>query len=450
MKKFLGSLFAIALPIILQNFLSSFVNMLDTIMVGQLGTIEIAAVGLGNQVFFVMNIMMFGIVSGGSIFISQYWGKKDLEGIHRTMGILFVATFIISLVFFLAASFMPEILLRIYSKDEQVIARGASYLRFVAPSYLFTGIAFTLGNSARSTERVILPMVATGVSVVLNAILNFLLIFGVHFRGIQLIPALNIEGAGIATDIARVIELMILLVVSYSRNYEIAVSPRRYFVRKEGFLPHYLKIALPVLLNESLWGIGTSLATAIFGHAGTDVIAAQNITSTISNLIWTFFIGCGNAAAIMIGKKIGEGLNDEARKLATRLTIFMIISAAVLSTILIPLSFCLQFFFKVDAQVIHMARVMLLITVVLYPLWAINMVIVVGVCRSGGDTIFGLFMDVGFMWLISLPLGLMAVKVWNLPFWAIFLCVHTEDIVKSTLGLIRLKSGKWLHNVTNA
>lgn len=445
---YLSSLFTIAVPIILQNFLSSFVNMLDTIMVGQLGSVDIAAVGLANQIFFVMNIMMFGIVSGGSIFISQYWGKKDLEGVHRTMGITLIASIVISLFFFLAATFCPEICLRIYSGDEEVIKRGAGYLRTVAPSYLFTGLGFAFAHAARSTERVKLPMVATGISVIVNAVLNFFLIFGLKYKSTILLPSLGITGAAIATDIARVIEFFILIIVPYIRKYEIAVPLSQYFKNQPGFIKKYMAIAIPVLINESLWGFGASMQTAIFGHAGTSVVAASNIQGTISNLIWTFFIGCGNAAAIIIGKKIGEGFHDEAKHLAKKLTFFMMGSGLAMGMLLIPLAFTIKFFFKVEPEVIHMAMVFLFMSVLLYPLWATNMIIVVGVCRSGGDTIYSLFLDVGFMWIVSLPLGFLSVTFWHLPYWAVFLCIHSEDIFKYVVGLLRLESGKWLHDVT--
>lgn len=448
---FISSLFTIALPIILQNFLSSFVNMLDTVMVGQLGSADIAAVGLGNQIFFVMNIMMFGISSGGSIFISQYWGKKDFDGIHRTMGIMLCFSFIISLLFFFAGTFFPENCLQIYSKDETVIKAGAEYLKAVAPSYLFHGIGFVFAHSCRSTEHVKLPMIATGISVCVNCFLNFVLIFGINIGGVNILPAMGIVGAAIATVIARIVEICILIIVPYAKKYEIATVLKKYFVlNQKEFFAKYLKIALPVLLNESLWGIGISLQSSIYGHAGTDIVVASNISGTISNLIWTFFIGCGNAAAIMIGKKIGEGLYEESKKLAKKLTLFMTLAAVVLSFLLIPLAFCIQFFFKIDDNVVFMARVFLFITTALYPLWAINMVMAVGVCRSGGDTIYALFMDVGFMWIVSLPLGFFAVNLRHLPFWAVFLCVHSEDFFKTIMGLLRLKSGKWLHDLTKS
>ena len=445
---FLSSLFKIAVPIILQNFLSSFVNMLDTIMVGQLGSVDIAAVGLANQIFFVMTIVLFGISSGGSIFIAQFWGKKDMDGVHRTIGITVSASFIISLVFFCAGTFIPEICLKIYTKDAEVLSRGAFYLRTVAPSFLFTGTGVAIAHAARSTERVKLAMYATGISVVVNGVLNYLLIFGVKTGGGVLIPAMGIKGAAIATVIARVIEFSILITVPYAKKYEIAVSPSKYFKKQSGFIARYIRICVPVLLNESLWGIGCSMQSAIYGHAGTSVIAASNITTTISNLIWTFIIGCGNAAAILIGKKIGEHKHTEARTLENRLTFFMIASAACIALLLIPLGFALKFFFNVEPEVIHMAKVMLFMTAAFYPLWAINMIVVVGVCRSGGDTIFALVLDIGFMWVISLPLGFCAVTFWHLPYWVVFLCIQSEHFFKSTFGLLRLKNGKWLHDVT--
>lgn len=449
--EFLKSLFTIAFPIIAQNFLSSFVNMLDTIMVGQLGSVDIAAVGLGNQIFFVMNIMMFGTVSGGSIFISQYWGKKDLDGVHRTMGITISVSVIISVLFFLLAIFCPEFCLRIYSKDEVVIKRGAEYLQAVAPSYLFIGLGFAFAHAERSTERVKLPMIATAISVLVNCVLNYILIFGVSVNGKQIIGSYGIVGAAIATDIARFVELLILIIVPYLRHYEIAVSPKQYFHIKNsqpGFISKYIRICLPVLINESLWGFGASMQNAVYAHAGTLIIAAFNINSTISNLIWTFFMGCGNAVAIILGKTIGESKYEEARTLAKKNVLFLVLSACVLSLLLIPLAQILPFFFKVEPEVISMAKKFLYMTCVLYPLFAVNMCMVVGVCRSGGDTVYAMIMDVGFMWCLSLPLGFLAVSIWNLPFWAIYLCIHTEDVCKAIMGLIRLMNGKWVRDVT--
>lgn len=432
---FIPQLLKIAIPIILQNFLSSLVNMLDTVMVGQLGSVDIVAVGLGNQIFFIMSIMLFGTVSGGSIFIAQYWGKKDLSGIHITVGITLILSFALSLVFFVMALFFTRVCLSIYTKDAAVIAKGSAYLKAVSPSYLFTGVGFAFAFAQRSTERVKLPLIATGISVVLNAALNYEFIFGITIGSAVLVKPFGIVEAAIATDIARVVEFSILVSVQYLKKYEVAAPLKKFFAIQANFIPRYLKITLPVFISETLWGLDTSLQSSIYAHAGTDIIASYNITSTISNLIWTFFIGCGNTTAIIIGKKIGQSLYEEAKILAKKITLFMTIMGAVLALLLIPLSFLLKYIYNVSDGVIKMAQTFLYMTIVLYPFCATNMSIVVGVCRSGGDTIFALFMDVGFLWLISLPLGFVAVSFWHLPYYLIFIILRSEDCLKCGLGL---------------
>ena len=446
MLAFLKPLFTIAVPIILQNFLSSFVNMLDTIMVGQLGSVEIAAVGLGNQIFFLMNMVLFGTVSGGSIFISQYWGKKDMDGVHRTLGITLIISAVVSVLFFLVAFFAPEMCLSFYSDDPELIAIGADYLKTVSFSYLFIGLGFPFAHAERSTERVKLPMIATFASVIVNCVLNYLLIFGVG----DCIPAMGVVGAAIATVVSRIIELILLVVVPFVKKYEIAAAPARYFRRQQGFMSQYIKICLPVLLNETLWGLGTTMQNVIYGHAGTDIVAAMNITSTIGNLVWTFFIGTGNATGIILGKRIGEGKYDEARTLAKKYTAFNAGAGVLLGLLLFPLSLVLPYVFNVEPEVMHMALTMVYLSIALYPFSASNMTMVVGVCRSGGDTIYALFMDVGFLWILAIPLGFAGVYAWQLPYWALYLCVRSDEVFKCTMGVIRLLSGRWLNDVTTS
>lgn len=445
---FYRTVFKIALPIIMQNFLTSFVNMIDTVMVGQLGAVEIAAVGLGNQIFFVMNTVMFGVVSGGSIFMSQFWGKKDISRLRQTMGITVALAFAVSMLFTVLAAFFPEKCLSVYTSDVSVILHGASYLRVVSPCYFFFGISMAFGHALRSTEHVNLPMAATGISVLVNAIGNAAFIFGVSIGGTQIIPTMGIQGAAAATVFSRIVETVILTAVPVIKKYEIIGKLRGYLLTDFSFLGKYARICLPVLINESLWGFGISMQNSIFAHAGTDVIAAFNIRGTIDNLVWVFFIGTGNAAAILIGKKIGERNYDGARLLANKMARFMPCCAAVLAPLMIPLSFLLPYFFNVQPHITRMAAQMLYLVIFFYPFCAFNMCMIVGVCRSGGDTVFASFIDAGFMWLIALPLGFIAVLVFHWPYWALFLCVHTEDILKATAGFIRLKSGKWLHDLT--
>jgi putative MATE family efflux protein len=436
------SLFVIALPIILQNLMQSTVNMLDTLMVGQLGSVEIAAVGLGNQIYMLLNMVLFGISSGGAIFIAQFWGKKEKSGIWKMEGVMFSFSMVIALIFTFASVFFPKFLIGLYSKDFHVIEIGARYLRIVAFSFPFFAMSFAFSMALRSTEHVKLPMVATMISLVLNAILNYLLIFGIGF-----FPSLGIVGAAIATCISRIVECFILFIVAYSKKYEVASSVKNLFSFTFFEVRKFIKIAFPVIINEAIWGLGTSMHSLIMGRTSTEAISAFNITGTISQITWVFFIGVGNAAGIIIGKKIGEGNETEARKYANNLSWFMPVMAIFIGLLLIPISKFLPFMFNVEANILVQAKMMLMILMCCYPLNAFNMCWVVGICRAGGDTVFAAIIDVCFMWIIAIPLAACVAYFTNVQPYIIYICLLSEQIFKAIVGFYRIKSGKWLHNV---
>lgn len=436
------SLFVIALPIILQNLMQSTVNMLDTLMVGQLGSVEIAAVGLGNQIYMLLNMVLFGISSGGAIFIAQFWGKKENSGIWKMEGVMFSFSMVIALIFTFASVFFPKFLIGLYSKDFHVIEIGARYLRIVAFSFPFFAMSFAFSMALRSTEHVKLPMVATMISLVLNAILNYLLIFGIGF-----FPSLGIVGAAIATCISRIVECFILFIVAYSKKYEVASSVKNLFSFTFFEVRKFIKIAFPVIINEAIWGLGTSMHSLIMGRTSTEAISAFNITGTISQITWVFFIGVGNAAGIIIGKKIGEGNETDARKYANTLSWFMPVMAIFIGLLLIPISKFLPFMFNVEANILVQAKMMLMILMCCYPLNAFNMCWVVGICRAGGDTVFAAIIDVCFMWIIAIPLAACVAYFTNVQPYIIYICLLSEQIFKAIVGFYRIKSGKWLHNV---
>ena len=448
---FYSTLFTIALPIVLQNFLQTFVNMLDTVMVGRLGATEIAAAGLGNQIFFILNMMLFGISSGGAIFVAPYWGKKDITGIRRTLGITLALSFALSLIFTAAALFFPHELISLYSSDERVIALGGRYLRCVAWSYPMLAVSFAFQLAFRATEHVRLPTVSTAVSFFVNAAFNYLLIFGaaVSFFGASVsIPAMGVQGAAIATVISRFVELAITIGWSYRKKYEACGRLAELFSFNRDFLARFVKIALPVIVNETLWSLGITTENSIFSHASTDALAAFNITGTISQLTWVFFIGVGNGAGIIIGKKIGEGAEAEARRYANRSAWFMPAMAVVIGSLLFPLSLALPVLFNVGPHIIDQARLMLRILMCVYPLNAFNMFFIVGMCRSGGDTIYAAVNDGVWMWFVAIPIAYIAAFVLHAEPYGIYACLQIEQFFKFGAGLLRVRSGKWLHNVT--
>ena len=442
-RSFYTNLFAIATPIMLQSLVNASVNMLDTVMVGRLGTVEIAAVGLGNQVFFLYTMILFGISSGGAVFTAQFWGKRDLAGIRRTMGLCLVLSLAVALVFVLASAISPAAVIGLYSTDAAVVASGAAYLRALAPSFAFFAVSFVFTLIMRSVERVRLPMVATFISLSINLVLNYCLIFGVGP-----IPPMGVVGAATATVIARVVETAVLVGVSYRRRYVFACGPRDLFGFDAAFVRGFLRIAFPVIVNELLWAVGVTTQNVIFARTSTYAIAAFNITNTISQLTWVFFMGLGNGAAVLIGKKIGEGSEGKAREYAGAITRFAPLSAVFFALFLIPLSWTLPFLFKADPAVFAIIDGMFIILALSYPFRAFNMAMIIGVCRAGGDTIFCVVYDVLFMWTLSLPAAAAASFIFGAPVWVVYLCVALEEPAKMLLGLWRLKSGKWLRNVT--
>ncbi len=443
---FYKTLFSIALPIILQNLLQTFVNMLDTIMVGQLGSVAIASVGLGNQIFFMLCMVVFGISSGCAIFIAQFWGAQNLSGIRKTFGFMLVACFLVAIVFLLGGSLVPQKLLALYTKDEAVISEGSRYLRLAAFCYPMLAVTFSCQMAFRSTEHVVLPTVTTAISFGLNVLFNWIFIFGCEMLGIQ---AMGVAGAALATVIARAVEMIITVLVGIVLKFEAVGKISELLAFDRAFIKKLALVGLPVLCSETLWGLGITTQNSIFSHAGTDSFSAFSIMNTVSQLTWVFFIGMGSASSVILGKKIGAGEEDSARAFTNRFCWFFPLMGAGIGLFLFPISRILPLVFNVEPSIIAITQSMLYVLMCTYPSRAFNMLIIVGVCRSGGDTIFASIIDNGWMWAIAIPLGLAATFVWQLPPWTILLCLESEQILKSACGAWRVKSGKWLHNVTN-
>ncbi|GHV84970.1 MATE family efflux transporter [Spirochaetia bacterium] len=441
-RAFYKTLFTLSVPIMLQNLINSFVNMVDTVMIGRLGTTEIAAVGLANNVFFLFTMVLFGICSGGAIFTAQFWGKRNIQGIRKNTGLCLILDISVALVFTAAVIAVPEKILGIYSRDKAVIEAGVQYLKTLCPSFIPFGISFVFTLTLRSVERVRLAMVTTLIALFVNVVLNWVFIFGAGP-----VPAMGVRGAALATVIARFTELVLLLVISYKKKYEIAGSFAEFTSFNRAFVSRFLLITGPVILNEFIWALGITVQNIIFARTGTDAIAALNITNTFSQLTWVVFIGLGNGVAVLIGKKIGEGDETAARDYARRITIFAPLLSAAAALFLYPLSLLLPLVFNVNEAVLGFTSIMFIILCCSYPFRAFNMTLIVGVCRAGGDTIFCVLFEMIFMWGFSLPLGAAMAFFFHAPVWIIYLCLCSEDVLKMFCGLWRLKSGRWLNNV---
>jgi putative MATE family efflux protein len=440
---FVRDLSRIAVPIGLQNLIVSGVNLVDTIMVGRLGSSAIAAVGLANQIYFLLLLFLFGIGSGASIFSAQYWGKGDIAGLRRTVGLSLLAGLVVGAAYTAAAVGFPEFVLGLYTEDPAVIRAGAPYLRSVGCSYLAVAVTFVFSLALRSVERVRLPLAGTLAALTVNVALNYALIFGKWG-----FPELGILGAGIATSVARWLEVFIIVGGSYAARYAPAGRLREFVSFGSSFVRQFVVITSPVVANEVVWSLGMTVYSGIFARVSTGSVAAYNILQTVVQLLNVLIMGTSNAAAVMIGKKIGSGDLDLARRWARHFALMAPIlggAAAIFAVLAVPL---LPFVFSVEAGVLAEAGAMLVVFACFLPAKSYNLHFIVGIDRAGGDTRFGLFFDVFGVWGIGVPAALLGAFVFKVPAWGVYLLATSEELAKIFLAAGRLKSGKWLRSLT--
>lgn len=442
-REYLRTLFKLAFPIALQMLLVSSLNMVDTIMIGRLGESQIAAVALANQVFFLLLLFLFGVGSGAAVFAAQYWGVRDKAGVQRTLGIAFLCGAAGAVFFYVAAAFLPEQVIGIYSRDTSVIALSASYLRVVAPSYFFTAVTIVFSSVIRTTGNTRLPLYVTAVSLLINTLLNLVLIFGLLG-----FPAMGVRGAALATAIARTIEATLLVSIAYRRREPAVGSVRAYLDWSPEFIRRFWVTASPVVLNEIGWSLGVTVYVLVYARMGTEVVAAFNIADTVIRLSFVVFMGTANAALIMTGNQIGAGEIKRASVGARRLLCLTPLMGAGTALVLFVLAPVVPLLFEISPEGRRIVMQFLLISGLVVPVKVSNLHIVVGLLRSGGDTRYSLFMDVGILWVVGVPLVAVAGLVLGLAPPLVFLCTIFEEIVKYGLGLRRILSDKWIHQVT--
>lgn len=441
-RSYLKKLITVALPISAQFFVTSALNMIDVIMIGQSGEVPVASVGIANQIYFIMSVFVFGISAGTSIFCAQYWGKKDINNIHKTMGLGLTVNMFIAFLFTSAAFFVPRLLMSLYSKDNAVIELGASYLRIVSISYLFTALTITFATVLRSTENLVLPTSASIFAIIMNTILNYLLIFG-KFG----FPQLGVQGAAYATLISRTLECLIIVLLTYIKRYTAALPIREIFTYSFAFVKRYFDVVLPSLFTEAAWALGVTIYMSIYAKTSTDAVAAINIASTIEMLSFVMFIGIAHGSGILIGKSIGEN-NDRMLKLLTRRAVMLILLLAFLTGgLLIAVSGIISTFYHIEKSTSIFLRNILIILGCFFWIKTGNMLFVDGILRNGGDTKFSFFLNFLPIYLIGIPCGLLSAFVLHLPVHFVYLIINIEEIVRFTVGLARVRSGKWINNL---
>ncbi len=448
-KGFYRRLLALALPILFQNLITNSLGLVDTFMVGTMGQGPLAGVTLANIPVFVVQLMMFGIQSGSSVLISQYRGKGDMKAINRVMGIGMYAAGFIGLVFALIMGFLPKQFMSLFGSDAQVIATAARYARIVGWSYFFdsfvqvyNGVHRAMGNPKRG-------LYILGVSMACNTFLNWVLIFGNLGA-----PRLGVEGAALATLLARVLSCSIAVGWAVlDRSFRL--DPALLFRPGGEMIRRFVRFATPVMCNETFWGLGTSLFPTIMGHmdGSEEILAAYAIAGNVTNLCTVGMFAIAGTAAILVGQEIGSGNADKVYSLGALLNalafLFGLASGAVflglLHLFVVPVLYPL---FKLTPSAADICTMMLTMMFLVMPLRSMECTNIVGVLRGGGDVKMATLIDLSPLWVVAIPIAALSGLVFKLGIFWVYLGIISENMVKAVLGLWRFKNGKWIRDVT--
>jgi putative efflux protein, MATE family len=438
----------LAIPIALQNLLMSIYSLVDTLMVSSLGDVALSSVGMANQWGWLMQLAMFGLSSGASVFIAQYWGVHDTKKIHNIYGLTLIHMLVVSLLFGTIAICFPNFVIGLFNDEIPVIQSGVKYLIFVCIAYPSYALTTTFSTVLRSTEYVHLPMYVSILTTLENIVLNYILIFG-HFGA----PAMGVAGAAIATAISSWTGSIALLIISIKTKNTLRAPFADLIGFSRALVKRFYKIAMPVMLNEFLWALGTVCYNIIYGHLGYQYYTGVTIFRTVEGIAFVFFVGLCNACCVMVGKAIGAGKPDEAYQDALRFSVLVPLISVFVGLAAILLRGPIVSIFNTGGELsdvtLNTAMGIMVIYGCMVPFRNIPYIQIVGIFRSGGDTVTGMKYDLACVWLIALPLTALAAFVFKFPFLGVYATMAVgEDCVKFILCIRRFISKKWIKPVT--
>ena len=442
-KRFYSHVFRLVMPMAVQNLINVGVTSTDVIMLGKVGETALSGVSLANQIYFILSLLYFGLTSGACVLTAQYWGKKDTRTIEKVMGMSFRISILAGIVFAAAAFFFPYQLMRIFTTDEAVIAAGISYLKIVAFSYVLSAFTNVYLNIIRSIEQVVIATIVYGTSLAANIILNAIFIFGLFGA-----PAMGAAGAALGTLCSRAIEVVIVIFYAVKINHVVKIRFKDWFVKDKALAKDFFTYAFPVLLNEIAWGAGMAAISAIVGHLGSSAVAAHSVAQVCRQLSMVIGFGISSATAIMIGKAIGEKKEDLAREYGKKFVKIAIVCGIGGGLLILAISPFVRSMLNLTPLAKSYLTAMMFIMSYYVVGQSINTTLIVGVFRAGGDTRFGLVLDVGVMWLCSILGAAVGAFVIGIPMPWVYILLCSDEIIKIPFSIYRYKTYKWLNNVT--
>ena len=442
-KALYKKLFTIVTPIAFQFLTASLVTASDAFMLGFLDQDSLSASSLAGQVSFVFSLFYGAFVFGSTVLAAQYWGKGDRNAVEQVLAITMRYSLLVGIIFTAACLICPRAIMHIFTSDEKLIAAGARYLRVVSPSYVLGGFTQAYYGIMKVCDRAKLSSLIGSLSVFLNIGLNALLIFGIGF-----FPKMNIMGAALATDLARVFEtVFVLIVMAKGKCPKLRV---KLMIRLESRVLHrdYRKYTLPILINQLGWGGGVTMYSVIMGHLGEDIVAANSVVNTVRQLGSVLCFGMAYGGAIVVGKYMGAGDMEVAERNASRLARVTIISGVLGAVLLLCCYPILPYIADLNETAAHYRNVLLFINSYSLIGASINTVLICGIFRAGGDAKFGFVADCINMWAVSVPLGLIAAFVLKLPPLWVYFILFLDEFEKMPFVIRHYYKKGWLRNIT--
>lgn len=445
-KSFYRSFIVLAVTLMLEQAVILSVNLADNIMLGTYSESALAGVAAVNQIQFVLQQLVYGVSNGMIILGSQYWGQKRTGEIKKLSSIGMISVLAITLALFLAVSIFPNQTLHIFTPDEAIVAQGVEYLDIIRFTYVFFGISAVLLGTMRIVESVKIALTVSVISLLLNCSINYVLIFG-HFGA----PELGVRGAAIGTLVARIVECCIFLWFVLVRDKRVNMKLRDFVKIDRTMFGDYLRVAMPVLFTQALWGLSNALQTVILGHMSDVAIAAQSISSNVFLMLKVTSVGASSAASIIIGKTIGENRGMDKLKEYTRtLQLLFVCIGLVLGAAMFLIRIPLLQIYNISDETRRLANAYMLIQSVVLVTMSYQMPTNGGIIRGGGDTKFIMIVDIISIWGIVLPLSFLAAFVWNLSPVIVIILLNSDQAFKCIPAFIRANSYKWVRHLTRS
>lgn len=436
------AIFHLALPIMIQNLFSAAISSVDVLMLNSVGQSAISSVSLAVQYSNILFSVYYGLGTGATMLCAQYWGKGDLRAIEKVEGIALRFSVLISSLFAFPAMLVPELMMKVFTNDPELIGLGAEYLRIVSISYLCWSVSDIYLSVLRSIERVKTSTALNVGALLLNIVLNAVFVLGLFGS-----PKMGVRGVALATTLSRLTQLVACFLVS-AASKDIKIHLGNMFRKGGVLMQDFIRLSLPALGNDIVWGVGFSMYSVIMGHMGTDMVAANSISAVVRNFGCVMCFGIASASGIYVGKEIGAGHLEDAETggvLSLRLTV----AAGALGGILVGLATpVILRFASVSDTAAGYLKIMLLINTYYIMGAAVNTTLIAGLFRAGGDSRFGLICDTIDMWVYAVPLGFLAAFVFKLPPMVVYFLLCTDEFVKWPWVLSHYRSKKWLNNIT--